>query len=273
MSNVFEFKINEDLEKNFNKKTKNLANRSIFRFHYLVDYKKAYKLIASVIEDNWAVKNVNQDNSIIEIDAERRIKTSFKFPKLDTHFNRNKDRYQFHTLLAALAFVPEKKTALDIGGHIGLYSSALLDSFSKVIAFEPSPANINCFKKNAALADLYEVALGDSKGMIELNIAMDNTGNNSFVESFGGGKIPTKIETLDSFNFRDISLIKIDVQGYESQVLLGAKETILQNKPIIIVELITHKNSPPNEQAMSILKDYNYKVLSVMGKDYILGPC
>mgnify|MGYP001603133105 CR=1 FL=1 len=200
------------------------------------------------------------------------MKQNFDFPKTDNHFNRQKDRYQFHTLLAALAFVPEKKIAIDIGGHIGLYSAALLDSFKRVVAFEPSPINARCFKKNAPNAKLYEVALGAVAGKTELHIAADNTGNNSIVESFGEEKVSIKVETLDSFEFSNISLIKIDVQGYEEQVLIGAKKTISINKPIIIIELITHKNSPPNEAAMKILTDYSYKTLAVMGKDYIMGP-
>lgn len=272
MEEILDFKVDGDLEKVFNKKTQKLFKNCVFKFRYSKDYRKAYKIIAAVIEDAWAVKDVAQDDACITIKAERRVKTNFEFPKTDNHFNRHKDRYQFHTLLAALSFVFEKNTALDIGGHIGLYSSALLDSFKAVIAFEPSPSNIKCFKKNASKAKLHEVALGDVSGNIELNIADDNTGNNSIVESFGGSKILTKIDTLDSFNFQDVSLIKIDVQGYEEQVLIGAKETILKNKPIIIVELITHKNSPPNEAAMKILESYGYITLAIMGKDYIMGP-
>lgn len=268
---ILDFEVNGDLAKSFIKKTIKLSKSSIFRFHYTKDYSKAYKNIASVIEDTWAVQDVSKDDIHITIKAERRLKQNFDFPKTDNHFNRQKDRYQFHTLLAALSFVPEKNVAIDIGGHIGLYSSALLDSFKKVIAFEPSPTNARCFKKNAPEAKLYEVALGEVAGKTELHIASDNTGNNSIVESFGDEKVSIKVETLDSFEFSNISLIKIDVQGYEEQVLIGAKETILKNKPIIIVELITHKNSPPNEAAMKILKDYDYEVLAIMGKDYILG--
>jgi hypothetical protein len=45
------------------------------------------------------------------------------------------------------------------------------------------------------------------------------------------------VNTLDSFNIENVSVLKIDVQGYEPKVLDGAKETILKNKPVIFIEV------------------------------------
>lgn len=240
-----------------------------------IPIQKAYKLIASAIEDRVSVIEVNQSlngmRGVITVFGFKRKKEKFILPKTDTHFNRNKDRYQFHTLLAALSCTTNKRTAIDIGGHIGFYSSALLDAFDNVIAFEPSKTNAKCFKKNVPDAKLHIYGLGSEEKSVTLNIANDNSGNNSIVESFGGNNYEIEIKTLDSFKFKEIDLIKIDVQGYEEQVLIGAKNTIAENKPILIVELITHKNSPPNETALKLLKEYGYEILSIIGKDYIMG--
>lgn len=260
-------------KKDFKKITSKMETGTlVFKFDKAMEFKKTCKLIADLIEDDWSVTNIcNQGESIVA-NVKRREKKQFVFPKEDSHFDRKKDRYQYHTLLAAMMQFSKRRNAIDIGGHIGLYSSALLESFDSVISFEPAPENIICFKKNAPKAILYEYALGEENKEAILNIAKDNSGNNSLVEDFNHSNIKVQVRTLDSFNFKEIDLIKIDVQGYEEQVLIGSKDTIIENHPILIVELITHKNSPPNMAAMKILESYNYKVLSIIGKDYILGP-
>ena len=47
---------------------------------------------------------------------------------------------------------------------------------------------------------------------------------------------PIEIRTLDSYNFQDVDVIKIDVEGFEVPLLDGAKETILSNRPWIQIE-------------------------------------
>lgn len=273
MKNNFVFEIDNDLEKKFEKSKIIKVEELSLNFKIIKeDDKKNFKRISTLIEDHWSVKNVSKKKGMISLDLVKRKKTKLAFPKGDNHFDRNKDRYQFHTLLAALIYVKHKRLAIDIGGHVGLYSSALTDTFDKVVAFEPSPDNAKCFRQNASRAFLHEMALGEKKDEVYLNIATDNTGNNSIVESFGDKKVKIPVNTLDSFGFSDVDLIKIDVQGYEEQVLKGAKKTLENNWPIIIVELITHKNDPPNKKALDLLTSYGYKTLTTIGKDYIMGP-
>lgn len=271
------FKINDQLTEVFNKETAKInSGNFIFVFNSLkTDIKKVFKIIASLIEDQWSAQSVRKEQDKnegwVSVQAKRRKKLNFMFPEKDDHFNRKKDRYQYHTFLAALSFVSQYRSAIDVGGHVGLYSSAMLDVFENVSAFEPSILNAKCFAANAPRAKLYPYGLGEQDKVVDLHIADDNSGNNSIVESFGDKKIPIQIKTLDSFNFNNIDLIKIDVQGYEEQVILGARKTLIDNHPIIIAELITHKDSPPNQVALDLLINYGYKTLMIMGKDYILG--
>lgn len=234
------------------------------------EHRKAFKIIGTLIEDEWATENALQGEDWIILQVHKRKKQQFVFPQDDSHFSRFKDRYQYSTLLAALPYVKQKRIALDVGGHIGFYSSALLDTFERVIAFEPSPTNIKCFAQNCPEAKLYTCGLGDHEGVVDLNIAHDNSGNNSIVEAFGSDKVRIDLKTLDSFGFTEIDLIKIDVQGYEEKMLIGAKETILKNKPILIVEVVVHKNSPPNQRVLDLLQSYGYETVNTMGKDFIM---
>lgn len=271
------FKIDDNLENNIKQNIKNIGDtlETSIKFKFNIKktpYAKAYKSIANAVEDHLSISAVKYEDGLITVFGAKRKKQAFIFPKTDTHFNKTKDRYQFHTLLAALSFVKNTRTAIDIGGHVGLYSHALCDTFTDVIAFEPSKINAACFRKNVPQAKLYTNGLGDAEKFVELNLADDNSGNNSIVESFNEGTDTIEIKTLDSFEFSGVDLIKIDVQGYEEQVIRGAKSTLEKNNPILIVELITHKDSPPNEAALKLLKEYKYKVLAIIGKDYIMGP-
>lgn len=278
MKTIINFKVNAQLEEVIKKESAGIES-GVFNFKYVTsktNLQKALKLIANAIEDSWAVHQVHLEEDkaggIIQLQVSKRKKQQFMFPNGDQHFNRNKDRYQYHTFLAALSLIKQTRTAIDIGGHIGFYSSAMLDVFKQVEAFEPSPINAKCFVHNVPKANLNRYGLGEQNQKVKLHLAEDNSGNSSIVEEFGHHAVEIEIKTLDSFNFNNIDLIKIDVQGYEEQVLLGAKETILKNKPVIIAELITHKNSPPNQAALKILDSYHYKTSLVMGKDYILTP-
>ena len=68
--------------------------------------------------------------------------------------------------------------------------------------------------------------------------------------------IPDRCFTLDSFYLGKIDFIKIDVDGGELQVFQGAKETILKNRPVILMEL----ERPIQYEAMQyLIENYNYK--------------
>ena len=74
-----------------------------------------------------------------------------------------------------------------------------------------------------------------------------------------------KVKKLDEFNFNEIDFIKIDVQGYEYQVIKGAKKTLEINSPIICLEEIDPKNS----KAIKFLESLNYVIVDVVLKEYI----
>ena len=86
---------------------------------------------------------------------------------------------------------------------------------------------------------LYETALSDKDGkMILYNSEQNNFGGLSLHKQAKSFEILKEIDVvrLDNFNLSDISLIKIDVENHENEVLQGSKQTILTNKPIIVLE-------------------------------------
>lgn len=149
---------------------------------------------------------------------------------------------------------------VDIGANVGDYSRVASRIFSHVHAFEPIPTLAN--KLRYELPDnvtVYRVALSHERGEDTLHIPVNkngeaDTGLASLNPNANGGQmvpIPIKVETLDSYNLTGIDVIKIDVEGLEWQTLNGAIHTIMECRPVLIVEVERrhHSDAPevPNQ--------------------------
>ena len=167
-----------------------------------------------------------------------------------------------------------KHTAIDVGGHCGFWSFYLGGNFKKVYAFEPVEIFRECFKKNIphGNVELLPVALGNENGFVSMNVELENTGA-THVSSNTNDLDKVELKKLDDYELTDVDFIKIDVEGYENQVVLGAKETLLRNKPIIIVEQkgFSDRFNETQFEAVDTLKSYGAKVIDQVVKDYILS--
>jgi FkbM family methyltransferase len=137
-------------------------------------------------------------------------------------------------------------TILDIGAHTGTYSIALAPHAANVHSFEPQKMTFYALCGSIALSNAknvtaHNVALGapDQVGKMTLNIRSHDGGGSS-LQSFTDPVLAqeqVEVRTLDSYNFRNITFIKMDVEDNELNVLKGATQTIKQNNyPTIIFE-------------------------------------
>jgi hypothetical protein len=84
---------------------------------------------------------------------------------------------------------------------------------------------------------------------------------------------------LDDLHLTNVSLIKMDVENYEFFALVGAKETILRNKPAIIFE-VNGSNLDPNpekekenlDRITDLIHSVGYEIYQMYHKDYIALP-
>jgi hypothetical protein len=97
----------------------------------------------------------------------------------------------------------------------------------------------------------------------------ENIGAINIDENGTGEEIMVK--TLDSLNFTNIKFIKMDVEGYEYFVLLGGLNTILQSKPIIIIELNSH-SAKYRQDIEKYFKNINYKLKRISSDDFLAEP-
>jgi len=145
------------------------------------------------------------------------------------------------------------KGVLHIGAHFGQEMNVYDNlEIKNVIFFEPLPHVFEVLKSNiGSRATLYNTALGNMEGLVEMNVESANQGMSSSVlvpslhtQQYPGivfnQKMTVSINKLDnimnSHNKEDFNFICIDVQGYELEVFKGSVET-LKNVDFIISEV------------------------------------
>ena len=161
---------------------------------------------------------------------------NYLFPSSDTHFERWMlyGEYQAKQRNALFHYMEEKRNVeyiVDVGGHVGLWSRPMIQRANTryIWAFEPNSSVRECYVMNMSRFDnytIYPIALGDKNTKGYLNVEKDNSGNTN-IDPIKSGD--TEIKTLDSFNLKQIDYMKVDAEGYEYNIVQGAKKTIERN--------------------------------------------
>ena len=185
------------------------------------------------------------------------------------------DDYQSELRLEAMKYVSGLNAVIDGGAHIGIWSVAFSKDFKMVHAFEINPDTLPCLKLNIESRQIqnvtiYPYGLGQETSLVKITPTLKKSMGTSVVP-FENGNI--EVRALDSFNLSGIDLIKLDVEGYETFALLGGIQTILNSKPIIVME---DKNLNYNYGAdvispSKVLEDLGMKVIKRFRKDVIYG--
>ena len=184
--------------------------------------------------------------------------------------------YQGKKQELALSHCDRRRTMIDCGAHIGLWSYNFAHWFSTIEAFEPVADHRECFHRNvlvhggyhAKTIRMYPCALGDREAMVHIRVNPMSSGD-SWVK--GKGTVPMK--TLDSFGFEDVDFIKVDAEGYEEFILRGAEFTLKHWKPVVCVEQkrdMAVKFGLKPMGAVQYLIGLGYKVVDEISGDYIM---
>jgi FkbM family methyltransferase len=183
---------------------------------------------------------------------------------------------------------------LDIGANIGTYSIPLAKNHPNKFfcAFEPLPFIYQQLCKNIHINNLsnikpFELALSDQSGITVIERLPYNCGN------IGGNSLDKKISAmrvreylkitpklvpeliqmkkLDDLEISSVNMIKIDVEGFELQVLQGATETIKQNNnpPIMFEAWVDPWYEAQRNKVISFLRTIGYNSFLFLGCDNI----
>ena len=150
--------------------------------------------------------------------------------------------WESHVIASIKQHVAPGSVALDVGAYIGTHALLMGRVASRVYAFEPQRKVFRELHHNVQLNGLDDVvvplryALGASNAIVELDAPRKGIYEGGVAVGASGDRV--EMRTLDSFGFDNVSLVKVDVEGFEDAVLAGAAETIRANKPVILIEIL-----------------------------------
>lgn len=143
--------------------------------------------------------------------------------------------------------------AVDVGAFDGVYALGMRWAAGRgggVIAFEPNPESFAALQRRTwgSGVDARWQAVSDVPALLTLHVPSSEAGaepkvtRGSLIEPVGGGLLRYEVEavTLDDALAVDaarLSLIKVDAEGWESQVLAGAESILAAHRPTLIVEI------------------------------------
>lgn len=144
-------------------------------------------------------------------------------------------------------YITKDSVVFDIGANIGYHTTAFGALAKEVHSFEPNHKNFALLEKNAETYDniyLYNCACSHIDGVSHISdYTIGENGNYGKCElSLEGQECRTF--RLDSLNIPGPDIIKIDVEGHELSVFVGAQETIKKHKPVILYENMHSDDSP-----------------------------
>jgi FkbM family methyltransferase len=241
-------------------------------YKYLSRYRfsKPLRKIINRINHKFASKNIKRGNPRIAI---------FAFDHIGLEIN-NFGIYEEDLLNAIISFLKDKLNLekfvliLDVGANIGNHSLYFSKISKKVFSYEPNPNTYELLKfntRNVPNINIYNIGISNKNEKKFLNESNFNIGDSSIVSSIEKQDIKKdditlheinsfKLDDLQDFSNEEISMIKIDVEGHELEVMDGAKNIIKKNKPLLIFEHNIEINKEQTLKINEFLKQQDYVI-------------
>jgi FkbM family methyltransferase len=197
-----------------------------FTFRYLV------RGFHKVTQTSQTMTLLNEVKMILPHDSRFGTEIFLKRTKLD---------WGSETIL--MQFLDSHKSFIDVGANIGYYSLLAAPASDQVYSFEPDPRVISCLEKNLSQfqnCHLIKEALFSSPGTMELSLDSRSELNSLVRESVEGNTISVKVNTLDNlmteYPSLSVSCIKTDAEGADLDILLGGKNLLIRDQPLVFSE-------------------------------------
>jgi len=211
------------------------------------------------------------------------VDTVFGFKiNLDPVFDKNIENviyergvYEQGTVAVLQDFLSHGDTFVDAGANIGwlsLVGANKVGNQGRVYAYEPVPSTFEILTSNKELNQFAQItlnqfALGNTEEILTIYPEKENRGGASILNHHSENGVQIKVKKLDNLNIEStINVIKIDVEGFELDVLKGAIKVIKKDKPKLIIEHSIDRNNTAEEfeiynwlQDLGIYKIYKLK--------------
>jgi len=216
--------------------------------------------------------------------------TKIKLPEADTAFRRKGNKlleWGAKEFTMMQPHIKNYRTCLDIGAHVGITTLRFAEHFKTVHSFEP--AHYSFLRENTGhLSNVvaHNCAVSDKKGTVEMYPGTANSGAGIIPDDYNKRiirrrytdddaryrdveKITVECITIDQFNFDDVDLVKIDVEGHILPVINGMIETLTNNSPVVQIEMSKMPEAVElNKKVDKILTDIGYVKYDKYDEDY-----
>jgi FkbM family methyltransferase len=194
-------------------------------------------------------------------------------PALYARYKYRKEVRRGEREIRLVSFLADpRRVAIDVGANKGVYTYALLKAGCEVHAFEPNPKLFAVLERWArGRAHLHPQALSDRTGEAVLMVPRNDKGYSNQGASlaperlgdqaFGAVTVPTI--RLDEAGIDDVGFLKIDVEGFELQVLKGAQETLKRDRPTLILEMEERHTKRALPDLVAEVCAYGYRCMAL----------
>ena len=176
---------------------------------------------------------------------------------------------------------------LDVGGFYGYTAGLFAQRAAKVFVFEPAPANIRLIEEHNRIrrltnVEIVPVAVSDRSGEALLHLK-DIPAHHSLGDigaSATSATVAVQTQTLDAFaasrNIENVALLKIDVEGFEPEVLNGAAALLGERRIANVLfewsPRFYRQRAIAPDLPLNILRNHGYRVTRLDGVDFVFDP-
>ncbi len=179
---------------------------------------------------------------------------------------------------ALFRLISLRDTVVDAGANVGymtVLAGVAAGPGGKVLSFEPHPELFAVLERNVAEArvhwgtagvETHQAALGERPGTADLHLPPDFETNDGVARigsgsAAGNRSLTVKVVTLDEvLEDRPAGVLKLDVEGFEPQVLKGAERAITGRR---IKHIVFEDHSVADSEVVRILGDAGYQLFSL----------
>jgi FkbM family methyltransferase len=197
---------------------------------------------------------------------------------------RNLRRYEPELGVLPLLVDPSR-TCVDAGANRGTYTYFLSKLARHVYAYEPNPAMRWILQRsvgnNVSVSDM---ALSDHTGEATFAVPRSKTKYRNNAGSLEVAmlaqssedliQLPVKTARLDDQGVSNVGFIKIDVEGHEREVLDGARQVILRDRPVLLIEMMESLTPGATATNVEYVENLGYQSFLLVDKrlvDYRLA--
>lgn len=155
---------------------------------------------------------------------------------------------------------------VDIGANIGAFSLYAAQHANRVYAIEPEPNNLKALKNNIELSKLNNITVVPFGISDKNDIAViSDRGGGSTIKDDGIFGAEIELITLDAlfanYNINDVDVLKIDVEGSEVEIILGASKETLNKCKYITMEFDIRSGNQMGDMVQKLSETHHVRTM------------